>query len=82
MNLVTQVYEANIKLKDDKNGGTSETEEVHNANVNIDNVATVATEKEQHVIARMLENVYIDDYSFSVITEDELREIQEKLLTF
>ena len=57
MNLVTQIYEANIKLKDDENGGTSETEEVHNDNVDIDNVATVATEKEQHVIARMLENI-------------------------
>ena len=46
MNLVTQAYEANIKLEDDENGGTSETEEVHNDNVDIDNVATVATEKD------------------------------------
>ena len=82
MNLVTQVYDANIKLKDDKNGGTSETEEVHKDIIDIDNMVAVATEKEQHTIARLVENVYIDDCSFSVTTEDELREIEENLPDF
>ena len=42
----------------------------------------VATEKAQHAIARLLENVYIDDCSFFVTTEDELREIEENLPDF
>ena len=49
MNLVAQAYDANIKQQDDQNGGTSETEEVHNTIGDIDNMVAVATEKGQHL---------------------------------
>ena len=45
-------------------------------------MVAVATEKGQHAIARMLENVYIDDCNYSTTTEEELREIEEKLTNF
>ena len=45
-------------------------------------MVAVAREKGQHTIARMLENVHIDDYNYSVTTEEELREIEENLPGF
>ena len=82
MKLVTQVYDINIKQKDDKNSETSETEVVHNNVVDIDNMVAIATEKGQHAISRMLENVYLDDCNFSATKEEELKEVKENLPGF
>ena len=85
IDLAAQVYDANIndikQQKDDESGGTSETEE-HNNIVDINNMVAVATERGQHAIARMLENVYMYDCNYSITTEEELREIEENLPDF
>ena len=82
MNMVDKVYDTNIKQRDDKNGDTSETEEVHHSIIDIDNMVVVATEKGQHAIARMSENAYTDDCSFSTTTEEELKEVKGSLPGF
>ena len=86
ISLEAQVYDANIndnkQQEDDENVGTSETEEVQNNTIDVNNMVAVAIQRGQETIARMLENVYIDDCNYPVTTEEELREIEEELPGF
>ena len=45
-------------------------------------MVAVAIQREQHTIARKLENIYIDDCNYSATTEEELREIKKELPLF
>ena len=45
-------------------------------------MVAVVIQQGQHTIARMLENVYIDDCNYPVTTEGKLRDIKEELQGF
>ena len=56
-----QEYDASVndnrKQEDDENVGTSETEEVQNNTIDVNNMVAVAIQRGSDTIARMLENV-------------------------